>query len=919
MNYPIYYPDSEAKTNSESEIVVATHPRFTDITENAISSQFSELNSPEFNPLENFAPEYSSKDVKNDSKKDIANLTAPEIIFNDAVFSEIKPQQEELEFYVKKLIVAEKNITNSSFIEGNIKLKNLINNPIPETENKPSFSNKSIDIKSGINSDFKLLRVQLKLRNSNAILPASILVNAQKDEYQAVELDKWLLPYDTVVKILKLDVTNLADGKLKFSTTSFVTELESKKIQKDSQLGLVFSIDDLQRIFHIKTKFESVNNIIILDAPWLGEDKKENSQAKINNIISSRIVPKNTVSKFTTTLPLNGRVINHLTQSEVTSSLSFGDAKNTNFDINAFFPINSKITESLRKDNIFIVEQTSDYVQLETVRKTNETTTTAKEPRTLIGTDIQLSLIGSCTFPGTNPESLCSYTPSLVTDQNSLNPQTLFPTKFLQPSQFGEVVTQESLDAIKEPGFQMGANNQQVGLDLLFPNVSSTFGNAQSNKTSISREEKTENAPAGFYSTVRQVIKVNDREAVIGRTVRGFGLVLDDKNTLLNTALQLSHLILPDVEPEITGGVNSPNKNINRNLFFAANNAWIPANSFTIYHAGIGHAQTPKNKIRDIRQAPAANFESMWFGFSPVTKRTFSQTSLYELTSPSRIVEVAGAEGDSNTNISFLSTFNGQTFSANTLNNFYSQIYVTMLEQDANFTNSSQFIEKISYVPHLNIGGNITGTEDIFRYYGGILAGDNVNAYFGLDYTKNTLGGLNYSVAGIVYTNPDYDYYSQIGASISQKINLSKNSNLLLSTGLNYAFDRDTSIGGIIFNSPTNSVTLGARANLGNISFGLVNYFGGILPNSIENNLRTDLTIKFSNNFILSGYYSPIDQNLSRSRYGMEAKFKLGTNQNSPILSFSWSNNEYKLGTDSDKNDLGVSNNSFAVFLKGNF
>ncbi len=917
MNYPIYYPDSEAKTNSESEIIVATHPRFTDITENAISSQFLELNSPEFNPLENFAPEYSSKYIKNDSKKDISNLTSPETIFNDAIFSEVKLQQKELESHVKKLILAESNITNYSFIENNSKLENLINNPIPETENKPSFSNKSIDVKSGINSNFKLLMIKIKLINSNA--NTNILVSGKKDNFQAVELGKWLLPYDAVIKLLKFDATHLANGKLQLSTTGFATQIEFQKIQKDSKLGLVFSIADLQRLFHIQTKFDSINNIIILDAPWLGEEKKENSQAKINNVISSRIVPKNTVSKFTTTMPLNGRIINHLTQPEVTSSLGFGDAKNTTFDVNAFLPLKSQITESLTKDNIFTVEQKGDYLQLETVRKRNETTTTAKEPRTLIGTNIQLSLIGSCTFPGSNPESLCSYTPSLVTDQNSLNPQTLFPTKFLQPSRFGEVVTQESLDAIKEPGFQMGANNQQVGLELLFPNVSSTFGNAQSNKTSASREEKIENAPVGFYSTVRQVIKVNDREAVIGRTVRGFGLILDDKNTLFNTALQLSHLILPDVEPEISGGVNPPNKNINRNLFFAANNAWTPANSFTIYHAGLGHAQTPKNKIRDIRQAPAATFESMWFGFSPVTKRTFSQTSRYELTSPSRIVEAAGAEGDSNTNISFLSTFNGETFSANTLKNFYSQIYVTMLEQDANFTNSSQFIEKISYVPHLNIGGNITGTEDIFRYYGGILAGDKVNAYFGLDYTKNTLGGLNYSVAGIVYTNPDYDYYSQVGASISQKINLSKNSNLLLSTGLNYAFDRDTSIGGIIFNSPINSVTLGARANLGNVSFGLVNYFGGILPNSIENTLRTDLTIKFNNNFILSGYYSPIDENLSRSRYGMEAKFKLGTNQNSPILSFSWNNNEYKLGTDSDNNNLGVSNNSFAVFLKGNF
>ncbi|PAX51837.1 hypothetical protein [Brunnivagina elsteri] len=910
MNYLIYYPDLEAKTNSESEIIVATHSRFTDIAENITSSHFSELNSPEFNHLENFAPEYSSKDVKNNSKKDITNLTVPETIFNDASFSELKPQQKELEFRDKKPIVAEKKIINSSFLESN-------NNPIPENENKPSFSKKGIEIKN----NFKLLMVKIKLKNSSAI--ASILVSAKQDNSQTVNLGEWLLPYNEVIKILKLNITNLPDGKLELITSGFVTHIEKQKIHKDSQLGLVFSITDLQKIFNINAKFDSTNNLIILDAPWFEEDvkeeRKENVQANENYIIPPRTIPNNQVKIFTTTIPLNGRIINHLSESEVISGLSFGDAQNTTFDVNAIFRLNSQITENLTKDNIFTVEQTGSYLQLQMVRTTSESTINIKEPKTLIGTQIQLSLIASCTLPGANPDSLCAYTPSLVTEANSLNPQTLFPTKFLQPSKFGEVVTQESFDAIKQPGFQLGENGQQVGLDLLFPNVGSTFENAQSNKTSVARNESIENRPAGFYSTVRQVIKVNDTEAVIGRTVRGFGLVLDDKNISLNTALQLSHLIFPDAEPEITGGVNPPNKNINRNLFFAANNAWIPANSFTIYHAGIGRALTPKKKLIDMRQAAAANFESMWFGFSPVTKRTFISIFNYELTSPSRMINSECAEGGSNSNIDFSSSFNGQNFSTQTLNNFYSQVYLTIFNQDANLISSSQFTEKTSYVPHLSIGGNITGAEDIFRYYGGILAGDNVNAYLGLDYTKNTLRGLTYSVAGIAYTNPDYDYYSNIKANLSQKINLSKNSHLLLSTGLNYAFDRDTNIGGIIFNSPINSVILGARANMGNVSFGLLNYFGGILPDSIQNTLRTDLTIKFNNNFILSGYYTPINESLSRSRYGMEAKFKLGENQNSPILSFSWNNNEYKLGTDSGNNNLGVGNNTFTLFLKGNF
>ncbi|NJL09892.1 MAG: hypothetical protein HC908_06020 [Calothrix sp. SM1_7_51] len=303
----------------------------------------------------------------------------------------------------------------------------------------------------------------------------------------------------------------------------------------------------------------------------------------------------------------------------------------------------------------------------------------------------------------------------------------------------------------------------------------------------------------------------------------------------------------------------------------------------------------------------------MWFGLSPVIKRNFLTESSLQITSPRTVLFSGGKEGGGDTNLSFLSVVNGQAFSPSNLEDFYAQIYLTLFNQEANLITSSQLTEQTSYVPHLSFSGNITGSEDIFRYYAGMLAGDKINAYLGADYTKTTLSGWNFSLAGIAYTNPDYDYYSQIRAGASKRINLSRNSNLVLSTGLNYAFDRDTNIGGVTFNSPVNSVTLGARVNVGNVSFGLVNYFGGILPNSVENTLRGDLAIKFSDNFILSAYYTPINENVSRSPFGLGAQFKLGDNKNSPTLSLSWNNSEYNFGFDPARNKLSTSNNTFTI------
>jgi hypothetical protein len=634
-------------------------------------------------------------------------------------------------------------------------------------------------------------------------------------------------------------------------------------------------------------------------------------------IMSPRIADNKKVNTFTTTIPLNSTVINHLTKTEYFVGGNFGDSLNTNFDSSALFKLNSQIKESLTKDNIFTIEQTGSYIQLQTVRKKNEVTISTKEPQTLFGTQIQLSLIGTCIFPGSNPDSQCAYTPGLVTDRNSIDRDTLLPKRIFQTSSIGDVVTQESIAAMQQPGFQGGANGQEIGVDLYFPNSGGFPGNTQSDKTSISREERNENTTAGFYSTVRQIVRVNDKEAVIGRTVRGYGLIADDNNTLADSALQLSNLLLPDIDPQIEGGKNPVNKNINQNLFLAANNVRLPVNSFTFYNGGVGRAETPKSG-NTLKQLPPGIFNSVWIGVSPVTTRSLSNSTYYEVTGEPRILAAAGAEGGITSNAAFASLVNGQAFSTANLKDFYAQIYLAIFNQDVNFVRANKFTEEINYYPHISVSGNVTGFDDVWRYYGGAIAGSNLNAYIGTDYSKNTVNGWNYFIGSTIYTNPDADYYSQVVGSVSKKIPLGKNSNFVLSTGFNYAIDRKVDIGGVIFNSPASSVTLGARVNIGFVSLGLTNYFGDILPNSLSNTLSSDLTLTFSNNFLLSGYYTPINENVSRSLYGLQALWKLGKNSNQSII-MSWMNNDYNFGVDTNGNKLQTNNNVFRVLLKGNF
>ncbi|BAY12307.1 hypothetical protein [Calothrix sp. NIES-2098] len=696
-------------------------------------------------------------------------------------------------------------------------------------------------------------------------------------------------------------------------TPEFTQEDELEPIITNSELCQPNKLEQIQKqqqTAPISTPAQNLPKLIELLQKPVENQPPASTPADSKYIIPPQVIAKEKVPAFTTTMMLNGLPISHLTEWEFAGGSSFSNQQNQTFDVNGIIKLNSQIEASLTKNNIFTVEQKSSYLQLQTVRRKREVTIAKKAAETIMGTEIQLSLTANCL---SNPDRQCTYTPGIITDKNSIDPQTLMPMRIMQTSNFGDVVETASLDAMKQPGFQTGTNGQDIGVDLYFPKVGTV---SSSDTTSVTRKEQIENTPVGIYSTVRQVVRANDREAVIGRTVRGFGLIANDENRLLNSAIQLGNLILPDANPQIVGGTNPPNKNVNYNLFFAANNARLPANSLTIYHAGIGEAKSTSPDIKDPQKLPSAHFNSIWIGLSPITKRTLSEDTYYEVTGPQRILVDAGAEGGYESNVNFLSLFNNQSFSTANLQDFYSQIYLKMFLQDVNTLRTSKFTEKTSYFPHLSFTGNTTKGDDVFRYYAGVIGAQEIKAYLGADFTKNTSSGWNYTLGGIAYLNPDYDYYTQVIGSVSKKITLSQNANIFLSTGLNYALDQPKRIGNNVMDLSGSSLTVGARANIGDFSVGLVNYFGDILPNSVKDTLVADIAAKLGDNLQLSAYYTPINKSSARSWYGASAQFKLGNKYNSPTLAFMWANNEYNLGADSSGQESSVKDNVFQVWLR---
>ena len=205
-------------------------------------------------------------------------------------------------------------------------------------------------------------------------------------------------------------------------------------------------------------------------------------------------------------------------------------------------------------------------------------------------------------------------------------------------------------------------------------------------------------------------------------------------------------------------------------MFIAANNTRLPADSYTIYHAGYGSADSITSKVKNARQILLGKFNGLWIGLSPVVEREYGSSSLYEPYGNISIIADAGGEGRANSDVQLVSIVNGDNFSSNTLQNVHSQIYLKFFSQDSDVYNSSSTIEKTKYQLHISFTGNITGSRNVFRYYAGGIISDPFRAYLGLDYKYQTFNGWSFSTGGIGYLNPDREYYSQLWGNFNKQI-----------------------------------------------------------------------------------------------------------------------------------------------------
>jgi hypothetical protein len=661
-----------------------------------------------------------------------------------------------------------------------------------------------------------------------------------------------------------------------------------------------------------------------LTSPSLPSDLPKAPTVTPGYITAPRQLDLKKVNPFSTQIILNDVPTSHRTQYEVNSGVETGDRQTTNIGLSATGLFSPSVVESVSSDGIYRLEYRNVYTQVRSLKTQREIRTTIIEPETLLGMRQQLSFVGDCEALAIDSapqagKQICTFVPGIKTDITSIDPDRQVPTRLTQTNRFAEVVTPESLAAMKLPGFQAGANGQEFGTDLYFPGVGTSSGNTQGTIATVERNEATTTVPMVSFGRVRQIVVTNGKEAAIARTVRGFSYITGDRNTVLNTSIQAATELLPDVQPSVAPAQKDRSTATNRNLFLAANNNRVPDNSVTAYYIGVGSGKTPLGD----RQL-AASYHGLWVGFSPIVDRNITPSSRYQPTGPERVTLFAGGEGGVDSNVQVQAAIDNNLFSSSGISNAYAQAYLTRLERDINTRNTIFLQEKTSYYPHISATGNITTEDSVLRYYAGLIfnpqpsssSNDN-KIYGGIDFTKVESSGWSYNLSAIGYVNPNPEYYSRITGSISKQFKLDNNprNSFTLSTGFNYAFDGDSIYDSFNFRSGNSYLNVGAKANLGNISAGITYFIPNGMPNSIEQLLSVNGSWKISNEISTSAYYTPLNQNSTRSPMGVNVSIRLGSDSTSPTLLLSWNQNQFNFPSNSG-NIVGVNNDVYAIYLR---
>ncbi len=620
----------------------------------------------------------------------------------------------------------------------------------------------------------------------------------------------------------------------------------------------------------------------------------ETNDKKPRYIIAPTELEPTAVDPFSTQFILNGDKISHYTPTIVKAGYDTGNFRVSDLNFNVYQVVKFDNVQSVTSDVVLRVNSNIESVGIRSIESERNITVAIAKAQTLLGARQQISLDGDCLD---NSRRACTYLPGITIDDSVIDPKKLQPTGVKVTSQFGDVISPSSVAAIRQPGFQGGANGQNFGIDLYVPAIGlvNTAWSANPALTG-SRTEEITSSVAVNYSRMSQNLATNGMESSLGRTIRSINYINNDRNQLLNAGVQVLGQFLPEFQPSVAPGQSGTKIVVNPNLYRAANAIRIPDRSQTVYQSGVGNAVS---RGENPRVPPGASFQAVWLGLSPVVERQFVNDYYYVTRNAPQVITSSGGEGGS---LPVDVSLNNVGFNSSSLVNAYGQGYVTVYNRNVDRYDTQKLRQRTDYYPHLSFTGAHLTENTVWRYYTGAIAHvnlgdrtratqDNIKAYVGTDYSIVNPRGLSYSISAIGYLNPDPEYTSQIGMGAQQAIPLGDNprNNIAVGVNANYILDGSISIQSLPVRSAQSAVSAGVSVNLGDVSIGGTQFLGNIIPDSTDNKTIFNIGWKVTDRLNLGLMYTAADRNISTNPYGASLSYVLDpNNRDASVIQVGW-------------------------------
>ncbi|ABA81538.1 hypothetical protein GQF56_21515 [Rhodobacter sphaeroides] len=638
-------------------------------------------------------------------------------------------------------------------------------------------------------------------------------------------------------------------------------------------------------------------------------------------------------------VPLTGRfVLNDeyfdYGQGPKFSALSLaGSSREWDLEISGTHPIHQSVHETV-SEQLYLREQEGWYFQLRNVDRRRTTKVTRREAVDIYGFQLDLTVTGGCFFPESAPGTYCTYTPSVAVDPDSINPDTLIPGAFIFGEDTGAVISQETHEALKAEGFQRGLDggDETVGVSLSVPNSGYEASESRSNLNSVERYESVDKRIMGGLYKFRQVLSSNSTMASLARTTRGLVFLDANEWTDKAAATQLLAWLLPSARAPLQATDRNARLSIGNNLFLAANNTRLPADSFTAYHAGVGYVDHPKKRVRSAADTPRSVFNSFWMGFSPVRDITTGSSSRLQVTGPRESLLENGyafSQGGIDTALASetaiyvvdqISEQIAQIELAN-IDDLFIQSGLDLTRQDAMAIYTTTEESRYKYVPHLAFSGNVTSGTSVSRYYAGAILGDETNAYVGFDHSYTGLNGFSFYLLGEHYTHPDRDYFSKVEARISKAVQLRNGAKLSFGVSAAEELDRAPAQQESVTlndNDRTLDVAMSYRTPKG-LTYSLSHRLVQAEDGDDAESTSVGFSYRASDDWSFTAQITPTSTEDAYIAARAGFSWRQSGRPGSPVLGVQWASIRYDYGEDQFGNDLRDREDTLLVSYKMSF